>query len=414
MPYITREDGERFVIPSYRDVLSAKKKALLKREIMMLSASYGEYITLQRKNVDQYEIAFSQETGYLLGECVWHHFNRPFDMIYCETIPNTSEAILVVVKSGSVYLDGSFPVDSIAEELVIFQTQQNDFAIYIHGDVPISEKPEEGKISFDKKSVKLFTVLDAPAFPTLPTVKAFQLQLVAAVLKQQGIGVMPTKQIVISLLALGLVWMAYTYVSTHKQQLPAAFIAAANPYQEYQTILRSPDPSQELNEVSKKINLLFSIPGWMPDSIEYKAGLPGTLDVTVVSKGGKVQTLFAWAKLNNIPVDVRADSIHLTLKVSAQIRNYDNTIVRFQEVLATLIDRVAYVMPGNSLQINNISNKKSYIVADVSIKLSSLPITTLFSLADLLKGMPLALSTASLRVGKGDLTGSIAFKALGK
>src|SRR3990167_80168 len=138
MPYITREDGERFIIPSYRDVLSVKKQSLLRREVLLLASNYGEYATLQRKNADQYEVAFSPDPGYLLGETVWHYFKRPRDLIYCEAIPNTAEAILVIVKGGSVYLEGSFPIDTIPEELVIFQTQQNNFEIYIHGNVPIS------------------------------------------------------------------------------------------------------------------------------------------------------------------------------------------------------------------------------------------------------------------------------------
>ena len=148
MSYITREDGEHFVIPSYRDVITSKQKSFIKKEILLLSQSYGEYITLQKKNDNQYEVAFSPDTGYLLGESLWHYFKRPLDMIYCEAIPNTTEAILVIVKNGSVYLDGSFPLDSIPEELVVFLTQQNNFEICIYGDVPISQTPEIGKFSF--------------------------------------------------------------------------------------------------------------------------------------------------------------------------------------------------------------------------------------------------------------------------
>jgi hypothetical protein len=147
MSYITREDGERFVIPSYRDVLKAKQKTQLKKEILALSKSHGEYITMQKKGPNQYELAFSSDTGYLLGESIWQHFNRPVDMIYCEAIPNSTDAILVIVKSSAVYLDGSFPLDSIPEELIIFLTQQNNFEIYIYGDVPISQTHEIGKFS---------------------------------------------------------------------------------------------------------------------------------------------------------------------------------------------------------------------------------------------------------------------------
>jgi len=66
MPYIAREDGERFVIPSYRDVLSAKRANLLKKEILLLSENYGSFIALQRKNTQQYEVAFSPDTGLFL------------------------------------------------------------------------------------------------------------------------------------------------------------------------------------------------------------------------------------------------------------------------------------------------------------------------------------------------------------
>src|SRR5580704_8291785 len=177
MPYITREDGQHFVIPSYRDVLTVKQKGQLKKDILQLSKSYGEYITLQKKGTQQYEVAFSSDTGYLLGESIWQYFKKPADLIYCEAIPNSTEAILVIVKSGSVYLDGSFPMDSIPEELIIFLTQQNNFEIYTFGDVPISQEPEAGKFSFETISVKSFTQLDKPVFPTLPLLKIYQLQL---------------------------------------------------------------------------------------------------------------------------------------------------------------------------------------------------------------------------------------------
>jgi hypothetical protein len=121
MPYITREDGERFIIPSYRDTISANKSSLLKKEVMLLSSNYGEYIVLQKKkSASEYEVAFSADQGYLLGESVWNYFKQPFDMIYCEAIPNTTEAILVIVKSGSVYLDGS-EINLVSMSMAMFQ-----------------------------------------------------------------------------------------------------------------------------------------------------------------------------------------------------------------------------------------------------------------------------------------------------
>ncbi len=227
MPYITREDGERFVIPSYRDTLRARSASILKREIQLLSSNYGEYITLQKKAADRYEAAFSTDTGYLLGESIWNFFKRPADMIYCEQVPNTTEAILVIVKSGTVYLDGMFAIDSIPEELVIFKTQSNHFQIFTFGDVPISEHPEDEKFSFDVGSVELFSQLDSPVFATLPLYKNYHLEIVDIVLKNQGIGVFPAKQLLGVVVIFGLIWMGWQFLEAHKHELPHRGVGAS-------------------------------------------------------------------------------------------------------------------------------------------------------------------------------------------
>ena len=49
MTSITRNDGTIFVTPSYREILSAKKKSLLKKEIRMLSENYGEFLFIRKK-----------------------------------------------------------------------------------------------------------------------------------------------------------------------------------------------------------------------------------------------------------------------------------------------------------------------------------------------------------------------------
>ena len=125
MPYIAREDGEHFVVPSYREAVVAKGASAVKRDIVSLSNNYGQYIAIQSKGPLRYEVAYSPDTGYLLGESIWYFLNRPFEMIYCEAIPDTTEVILVIVKEGSVYLDGRFPADGVQEELVSFLTQEN-------------------------------------------------------------------------------------------------------------------------------------------------------------------------------------------------------------------------------------------------------------------------------------------------
>lgn len=411
MPYITREDGERFIIPSYRDILSAKKSSLLKREILLLSANYGEYITLQKKNADQYEIAFSAEPGFLLGECVWSHFGRLFDMVYCEAIPDTTEAILVIVKSGSVYLDGSFPIDTIAEELIVFKSQQNNFSVFIHGNVPISERTEAGKFSFDASSLRSFTVLEAPVFPKLECVKAFQLQQVNAVLIEQGIGVFPVKQLSAVLVLVFLVWMSWTFVTTHKKAIPAVFINAVNPYDAYTEALTSPSPVTTLDEINKKIKLLYTIPGWFPQTLDYAGG--DSITVTVASAGARVKTLMNWARTNSIKLEVTPDHFILTLPLHLQNRASPTTINQLQEVIAALIDRLSYIIPGNSLQMTGVTDKRVFKQAGLGISLASFSPATLTMLGDQLKDLPLVITKISVTMGSGSFSGTITFQALG-
>jgi len=412
MPYITREDGERFIIPSYRDVLSAKKPSLLKREILLLTANYGEYITLQRKNVEQYEVAFSPDPGYLLGESIWHYFKRPFDLIYCEAIPNTTEAILVIVKSGSVYLDGSFPLDSIPEELIIFRTQQNNFDIYIYGDVPISKTQEEGKFFLDPSSVRSFNVLPEPVFPTLPKIKSFQLQPVDTVLQAQGIGVFPTRKVLIVAAIVFALWSLYTFISSHRKELPTAFISVVNPYQVYLQTMTSPDPVKILEQVNSTIVSLSSIPGWYADSVEVDKG---KLIADVKSRGAKTPILFDWANKNSAKVLIQSDGFHLTWDLSFPNRPMPDTIQSINDVIGKIVDNMEDILPGNPLAVGTFIDRKAYIETTITINFTGITPTVFDLMIKQLKDLPLVLTKLSIKIDseKGVLTGSIGLQILG-
>jgi hypothetical protein len=410
MAYITREDGERFVIPSYRDVLSVKKQSLLKKEILLLSTDYGEYVALQRKSADQYEVAFSNEPGYLLGESVWNYFKRPQDLIYCEAIPNTSEAILVIVKSGSVYLDGSFPVDSIPEELVIFRTQQSHFDVYIYGDVPISKDIEEDKFSLDSSSVRSFTVLDKPVFETIPTVKSFQLQLVDAVLKAQGIGALPTKQIAIFLVILALGWVGWNYYSSEEHALPTIVTGVINPYQSYVNGLTTPDPAVEMQWLTDTLRKFYGLQGWFPESLNYGSGV---LVADMRSMGARTNELFNWAKNNRATLNLNTGGFYLTMNTSFVNRQPPRNIYPITQVVANLIDKISYIIPGNNVGVAAPLDKGKYKEVVITIGFSSITIDTLALIGQQLKLLPVNLTKLSLKADRGYITGSISLIALG-
>jgi len=408
MAYITREDGERFVIPSYREVLSSRQKSVLKKDILLLSQSYGEYITLQEKPPLQCEVAFSPDTGHLLGETVWYHFKRPSDLIYCEAIPGTTEAILVIVKSGSVYLDGRFPLESIAEELIIFLTQENHFEIYVYGDVPISEKPEEGKFSFETSSVVKFTVLQDPAFPTLPLLKIYQLQLVDPVLKAHGIGVYPVKQFVVLAICIALLWMAWSYLTKPSTQIIVT--KKPNPFQPYYDALSSPVPDEEIQQFLSSLALLYTMPGWTMKSIDYSNG---TATASVISAGSKTETLFEWAKINGATVDLKRDGIFVSVNDTLKKRAAPTKIYPLKKVIANFIDRLSRVYPGNHLSLGDFANHGVYTQDELTIKIDKVTPIVLSLIAEQLNDLPLTLKSMSFKVDNGSLSGSIIIEALG-
>jgi hypothetical protein len=411
MPYITRDDGERFVIPSYRDVLRVKKANLLKREMTLLASNYGDYATLQKKARDEYEVAFSSEFGYLLGETVWAYFNRPRDLIYCEAIPNTNEAILVIVKSGSVYLDGSFPIDSISEELVIFKTQQNQFDIYISGDVPISETPEDGTFYFDKNSIHSFNFLEQPIFQNLPIIKAFQLQLIDVVLKSQGIGTFPIKPVLIIAVIFGFIFAGWQILRESEVEIPQSIVSVVNPYQAYIVSLSSPSPEDQIQNLVDNITQLLAIPGWFPNKLSYNNG---SLLASVRSNGGRTNTLFTWAKNNNANVQIASDGMYVQLMSKLNNRPATTTVNELKEVIASLIDRLSYVLPGNPLKIGASENKGQYIQTAITISFADISLTTLALIGQQFKGLPLVLSNTTVDVNNGFVSGTIDLIALGK
>jgi len=410
MPYITREDGERFIIPSYRDVLTVKKDTLLRREILLLSANYGEYISLQRKSATQYEVALSPEPGYLLGETVWSYFKRPQNLIYCEAIPNTSEAILVIVREGMVYLEGSFAFDAIPDELLTFRTQQEGFEIYVYGDVPISDAPLDGKVAFDRELIKSFTVLDKPVFPTLPIVKAFQLQLVDNVLKAKGIGTLPVKKIMLVLLVLGVIWVGWNHLKSYKKELPRVIVRATNPYLTYLATMSSPNPSEQVRWFSTAIWQLTTLPGWYADSLDYQNDV---LRVSVKSLGARTNLLYAWAKQQRATVEVGTNGFYLIVHTGFVSRPTPTTISPLNNVVATMIDNLSYILPGNSLGVGALTNKGRYSEQILTITFNGITPTTLDLLGRKLQNLPLVLVKATMNISNQTISGNIILRALG-
>lgn len=414
MTSLAREDGVSFVIPSYRDVLS-KRKSQLKADVLELSSRYGEYMTFQRRGLAQFEVAFSNEPGYLFGECVWHYFKRPTDLIYCEVIPETAEAYFVIVKNGSVYLDGRFPFENIAEEILVFTTQQNQFEIYVYGDGPICEQPEEGKISFEASSVKLFNHLAEPLFQHLPVVQAYQLQPVDVVVRQHGIGVFPVKYIIGVVVILGLIWVGFSYRNSPKKAAPAVVkvkpaAPSANPYLEYNKALATASPDTAIEMLVLTIDLLSTMPGWIPTEINYS---DGKLTIHVRSLGTNMELLYNWAEGNHSQIQLMPDGFFLNMAFpTLPPRPVPSKIYPLDRVIMNLIDRMMVFMPGKTVTVGAYKILPAYKESDLRIEVQDISPGLLFMVGEQLKDLPLVLTNLTLKINHG-LTGTILLRALG-
>ncbi len=412
MSQVTRADGQIFIVPSYRDSISAQKESILKRELTILSGSYGEYVNLRKAGKYRYEVAFSHEIGPLLGETVLDYFNNPNDLIYCEEIPETGEAVLVIVKSGSVYVDGIFTLDSIADELVAFLTQESEFEIYTSGSVPISKEPEDGKFSFSSDAVKKFEILKEPVFDKLPVLRKFELQPLDILLKEKKIGVFPTEKLVLGLIVVALFfgcwWLVNIVLKTEVSQ--QIITQTVDPYSEYKKMLKTPDPALEMKNLLEKIILLYSMPGWEPIIVNYQNN---KIFTNLRSQGARTNSLYSWAKANNIAVEIQSSGFKLNIPVKNLNRASTKVIYRFDDVIGTLIDRLSFVLPGNSLSISNISRNKYITAGELKITFVNLTPATFGLLSDQLKQLPLVITMVTVSLKDDNISGSIDLKALG-
>lgn len=411
MAYITRDDGVQFVVPSYRDVITMRSAGALKKEIYSLSSNYGEYITMQQKGAIQYEVAFSPDTGYLLGESIWHQFKRPMDLVYCEVVPNTSEAILVIVVSGSVYLDGRFQTDSIPDELVVFLTQKNKFDIYTYGDVPISQEAEIGKFSFEADSVKSFTVLDKPVFAELPLLRMYQLQLVDTVLKENKIGTLPLRKIALGVIIAGMLFLMWNLMSSGQDEVKAVVLPEVNPYIAFNKIMTSPAPDQEMQAVLKAVDRLFTMPGWTIIQMDYVSKAAST---KVTSGGTSIAVLQNWAMNNEATVDINKAGIFVVMPIKITDRKTPTKIYPTKSVVMTFIDRIATVYPGNNVRFSSIDGKGIHKTSKLEITIDKLTPVTLGLISEQFKDLPLVLKGVSLKLDRtGTLSGKILIEAVG-
>jgi hypothetical protein len=175
----------------------------------------------------------------------------------------------------------------------------------------------------------------------------------------------------------------------------------------------TPDPATEITTLNNMINFLYTIPGWSPTDIIYTPGIPARIFVHVVSKGARLKILLDWASKYHERVDILPNGVFVTIMAYSAKRNEPTTISNLTDLIASMLDRLSYVLPGNNLSFSAIVDKKSYSETTMKITFNQLSPFAFDLIGKSIADLPLVLMGINITMGDTGMSGTITLKALG-
>lgn len=402
MTVLRREDGAVFVLQPYRESLSLRNTSLLKKEIRHLAEMHGDNVRLFRheNGFTKYEGVFSRDTGYLLGENVWHHFEEPEQLIYCEAV-NEQQVLLVIVRDGEVYLDNKLSLEELHDELTALATHEGQqYDIYVYGkNVPFE---------FDEAKIKSLTHLDEPIFAQLVITDAYRLLSLEQALDEFHLGkAQQTSSLALIAFAILIVLGGWVYYSSSSQSSPEQTLT---PYEMYQQALQTPDPGQQLSALMVGLEKIYGIDGWYAASMNYDGN---SVQVQMHSLGGMATALLNWSQQNNMSLNLSSQGAMLNFATNINNRPKPNHMVSAQQTAALIIDRMMMLLPGRSVSIGNGVSNQGYNSLSVTISFSDISPEILQLIGSNLDDLPVNLVSCQANIENGLLSGSLQLKVMG-
>lgn len=419
MATLTRADGVVFTIFTYRELITAKKSKLLKNELMLLSRDNGEYARFYDKPGGDFEAAFGHEPGYLLGENVWHYFQQPDDLIYCEQLSDNENAILVVVREGNVFIDGKFPLANLIDEFLGLMTSENPFDIYVYGEaIPLAKEPQEDKFAFDSHLVKSYHELEQAIFTILPVEENFRLIPIAKAISELGLSEKIGVKWVIAFIVL--LVLAFGIYKTLQQPEPLAEAPTpsaptekpVDPYAGYRAALNSPNPVIVIDNVWGTMQQLFTVPGWTPVSFKLGSGLRSA-SINLNNNGGNAETLLAWARQNQFNVSITGKQATLNTSYKLRSRGEPSQIYQLKDTSALLYDELSRILPAGDVSMGQATSLGPYGSQTLSLTMQDIGETELNLIAQSLDNFPVQLNSLSLNIANGAISGNIQLTVYG-
>lgn len=412
MTTLTRnQDQLQFVIGAYREMLAPNKRRLLIRELRLLAEQQGGYLQLFKKADGRFEVALGKEVGYLLGETICNYFGSPANLIFCEAFAD--DVLLVIVQHNHIFLDAKIAKDQVAQELLPILTGNDQFDVYVCGDVPITEHGNGDQVVLPASKINSFTVLDTPLFPRLPALQEYQLLPLPLALRSpylsRGFPVWPVAVLLVALVVVG--WWAWIphapklqYHHHHHHSQPN------KTWRAYRDALSSPSPKMQLLQLAKTIDRLYSLPGWQISKINNQGE---SVVVSMSNDGGTLTELAAWAKLQGFQYQLGSKAPLLMNELAAPRRLLTNRVDDVQQVVTELIDQLDQLLATQSVTVKDpvFMGKAKRIVFTVHFNNISPAIIIL--IANELANYPVALDDIDLSISNHLLSGSIQLSAWG-
>lgn len=417
MAKITRPNGTDLIVPDYRERLSAKKPALLKNEINMLAKTYGEYVYIQLNEDGSAEVAFSRDQGPLLAESVRKYLRLENNFIYCERLENSQEYLFVVIKNGSVNIDSKMSFDSLQDELIILQTEEDQFNFYVFGDVAITDIDTEASKHNVANITSTFTILEESAFTnmpeyadllTLPVQESFQ----AANLSNGN----QKNKLIIAGIVVFVLFIIWAMWPSEKQTGPVKqvqVVQTSSPYLPFINMMYKPGPKTILNGAIRFIQTLQTLPaGWEINTLNI-TNHHIHVNLKNIGTRNMLEMLHDWAVSKNIKMLITPSAVTLDFDTHYANQPLVKVMYPTQEVIRTVIDRIGDIIPGHIIKVEDTAEHQVYSTTGMTIHLNSVSLNTLNTIANQFTPQTVTFDGANLTFNNGMISGQLKLNAVG-
>ena len=409
MPILKREDGTQFVTQAYREVLSRKAPSILKREIYNLAKKNGEQVCLFERSDGQFEAVFSKEPGYLLGDAVWFYFKKPQYLILCEELSAPAvakQALVVVIKDGSVYSVNAVAYENLASELAFVATSADRYDVCVYGDVPVQ---------LDEAHTASFKKLEESVYNKLVLNKSLQLQPVAMALDMPYFKNRAAKFLVIGFITvlgfLGWYLLPSSTPPPTPEQVAEKKSQEEPPFAAYYKALQTAAPQRICAEMIGVIGKFIIMPGWVVNSINYQDGL---YTIQVASTAGKYEQLQQWAQEIGISgVSGNDSTATFTLPSKVPAREMPGFIYNSGNVVKIIKARLERIIEKENISVGTpmTRGKTNFVTMVVELKNSSPAVFNL--IGEKLAPFPVEITQIEISMTQQLLTGKIKLNVWG-